>query len=138
MTNLYTAIVAILNADTPTQTALAGGKVWSYWPRTYKTPTVIVEVDRDEEQNQLTGASTSGMLASEVTITCRAGDPGGGPAAWSLWYAVRNALHGKTINSIDYVLEDTADSDTPKDDGSTDHWYDRVMSFSVTRLEPVT
>jgi hypothetical protein len=132
--NLNTAIRSILEADTATQAALAGGQVWSYWPRTYQTPTIVIEVDKDDEQNQLTGASSSGMLISEVTITCRAGT---GPLAWALWSAVRNALHGQTINGIDYVLEDTADADAPKDDGSTDHWYDRIASFNVMRMEPV-
>lgn len=137
MTNLYTALRAILAADTATQTALSGGQVWSYWPRTYATPCIVIEVDRDEEQNQLTGASASGMLQSTVTLTCRASDPNGGPQAWSLWSAVRHALHGKTIAGIDYILDDTVDSATPKEDGSTDHWYDRIMSFSVTRMEAV-
>lgn len=138
MTNLYTAIKTILAADGPTTTALNGGQIWSYWPRTYQTPCIVVEVDKDAEQNQLTGASSSGMLISEVTITCRAGDPGGGPASWSLWNAVRDALHGETLLGIEFVLEDTADSAAPKAEGSTDQWYDRVMTFNCLRLEPVT
>jgi hypothetical protein len=138
MSNPYIAIKAVLEADTPTQTALAGGQIWSYWPRTYTTPCIVIEIDKEDEQNQLTGASDSGMLISPVTITCRAGDPGGGPAAYALWLAVRNVLSGKTIAGIDYILDDTADSATPKSDGSTDHWYDKVMSFNVTRFEPIT
>lgn len=137
MINPYTAIVAALTADQATQTALAGGKIWSYWPRTYATPCIVVEVDRDEEQNDLSGKAPSGMLISDLTITCRASDPGGGPQAWALWNAVRNALAGQTIGGIDFVLDDTADSDAPKSEGSTDHWYDRVMSFTVLRSEAI-
>lgn len=138
-TNLYTAIKAILLADTPTQNALQDGKIWGAWPRTYATPCLVIEVDKDDEQNDLSGGSASGMLISSVTITCRGGDgegSGDGLAdAWTLWSAVRAALRGKTINGIDFVLDDTADSNMPKNEGSTLHWYDRVMSWSTTRME---
>ncbi len=132
MSDLYTTIKGILQVDSGTQAALAGGQIWSYWPRTYAVPCIVIEIDKSAEQNQLSGASASGMAISEVTITCRASDPGGGPAVYAIWLAVRAALSGKTIAGIDYILEDTADSSVPKAEGSTDHWYDKVMTFNVT------
>ena len=72
-----------------------------------------------------------------ITITCRAGDPGGGPKADALRQAVRNLLSGQTINGIDFVLEDTVDAAVPKAEGSTDHWYDQIMSFAIARQEPI-
>ena len=135
MINPYIAIKSVLQNDAGKQTALAGGSIWSYWPRTYAVPCIVVEVDKDEEQNDLSGKAPSGMLVSEITITCRGAT---GPVAWSLWCAVRNALAGQTIGGVDYILDDTADSDTPKSEGSTDHWYDRVMSFTTIRSEVIT
>lgn len=133
MINPYIAIKSVLQNDAATQAALSGGQIWSYWPRTYATPCIVVEVDKDDEQTDLSGKAPSGMMISEITITCRAGDPGGGLASWAVWAAVKAALAGQSIGGMDYILDDTADSATPKSEGSTDHWYDRVMSFTTIR-----
>jgi hypothetical protein len=128
-TDLRTALLAM-----PAVAAIVGSgataKVWNGWQRIYATPCIVIDLDGDAEQNDLSGSS-AGLLISEVTITCRTDDD---DATHALWLAVRAGLRGYR-GTFDAILDDTAQSTPAKSDGSTGHWYDRVMSFTVMRTE---
>jgi hypothetical protein len=138
--NLSQAIQdALLTMDAVT--ALVGddplsARMWANWERVNAYPCIIVEIDREDPQNDLQGRG--GLVVAEVTITCRAEtcvgavalreavklngtDPGTGLAGYS--------------GDFDAVLDGTASAAAPKGDGSTAHWYDQVMSFTVLYQE---
>jgi hypothetical protein len=126
--NLYTEVRAALLASSPVAAIVGSGtsaKVWSRWPRTYSTPCIVMEVDGDEEQNDLLGQSD--LMISDVTITCRADTSNG---ARSLWEAVRAVLLGYS-GTFDAIIDSTADSQTPRGEGSEDQFCDRVMSCTM-------
>jgi hypothetical protein len=128
--NLTTEISTALLAA-PAVTALVGSdatsaRIWNGWERVNACPCIVIEVDDDEEQNDLRGKSD--LTISTPTITCRADTD---TEAQALWKAVRATLAAYHANGLDLILDDTARSNTPKSEGSTAHWYDRVMSYTA-------
>lgn len=125
-------VAEICNAllESPSVAAIVGSnsetaRIWNGWERVNAYPCIVVEVDDDEPQNDLHGVS--GMDVSQVTITCRDNTDTGANA---LWEAVRSSLAGYS-GAFDAILDDTQRSSTPKNEGSTARWYDRVMSFTI-------
>lgn len=101
-------------------------RVWTLWPRTYSVPCVVIEEDIENEQNDLDGGSI-GVIA-DVTLTVRAASH---EASHALWELVRARLATLSCAEACCILDNTVHSATPKSDGSTDHWYDHVMSLTV-------
>lgn len=120
----------------PAVTAIVGSgataRVWSDWQRTYTAPCIIVELDKEEEQNDLTGRA-GGLIVADVTLTCRAATS---DVSDTLRDAVRAGLSGYS-GAFDAILDDTQNAAVPKDDGSDLHWYDNVMSFTMLWQEAV-
>jgi hypothetical protein len=112
-----TAIVGDDSAGTP-------ARVWNSWPRTYQDPCLVMDVD-DEGENPFLGTGTGDLVNGEATITCRADTHDGSHA---LAEAVKDLLGGWS-GTFQAILEHTAHAEVPKNDGSTNHWYDHVMSF---------
>lgn len=126
--NLKTEIQNVLLADA-TVTAITGAntsaRIWASWPRTDEAKCVVVETDEDTDQNDLRGLSD--MTISVVTVTCRESTDA---LAHALWSAVRDCLAGYS-GTFEAILDGTDHSTTPKSDGSTGHWYDRIMTFTI-------
>ncbi len=106
-------------------------------------PAIIIEVDDERYQNDLSG--TSGRIYVDVNVVCRADDRTGSRA---LADAVRlngtdpgTGLHGykDTVLStvLDAWLEDIVNSATPRADASDRYWYDANMSFVCTAVVTV-
>jgi len=131
--NLAVAVQDILLA-TSGVTAIVGtgssAKVWNDWQRTGDVPCVVVEIDGEEEQNDLDGIGE--LIFSELTVTCRAATEAG---AHALWLVVRRALAAYAGGGLDLIVDDTQHARVPKDDGSTGHWYDYVISVTAQRTE---
>lgn len=104
-------------------------------------PHVVIEVDREDPQNDLTGKG--GLVYAEVTIRCRDRTKAG---ARALAEAIRRndtdpgtglaGYHG-TISgfSLDAVLEDTQIAFVPETDGSSRGWWDVFQSYMVSFAE---
>jgi hypothetical protein len=136
--NLYTAIRnALLGLSTVTGGAAGVGsgpsaRIWNQWPRTYQTPCIVMEIDDEAENNDLSGKGEIKSVA--LVLTCRTSVDS---SSQTLSQAVRNGLAGYH-GTFDAILDDTAHAAVPKSEGSTDHWYDRVMSFTVLMSEAIT
>lgn len=119
----------------PAVTALVGGtgpgaRIWNSWPRTYSVPCVVMDIDTEEEANDLTGTSDAEL--SSVTITCRAETEA---SSHSLQEAVRSGLKAYEGTFSVLCLNDTSRVATPKSDGSTGHFYDNIMDYSMAWAE---
>ena len=133
--NLYQEVRTVLAAEDKITAIVGAGvntRIWSRWPRTYNTPCIVMEIDEDAENPDL-ATGTGDLIISAVTITCRADTSNGARALWAL---VRSLLAGYA-GVFDAVLDSTGDAEVPKAEGSTEHWYDRVMDFTMFRSEPV-
>lgn len=100
-------------------------------------PAVLIEVDEDTPQNDLTGRG--GLTYSDVTVTCRASTISGSRA---LAEAVKfngaipgTGLCGKASAAFDSYLDHTESAVVYKDDGTNVHWYDTLLSFVVSYPE---
>lgn len=137
--NIFSQVKSALLAM-PAVTAIVGAssssaRIWNSWQRVTGAnayPCVVLDIDSEEEQNDL--LARPGLVIASVTITCRDNTHDGSDA---LQAAVRSngtspgtGLAGYT-GSFDAILESTAHSETPKDDGSTGHWYDHIMTFTM-------
>lgn len=100
---------------------------------------IVIEVDSDDHLNDLTGRG--GMVISDVNISCRAMTD---EDARALAAAVRVngtepgtglAGYGGSGTAFDAVLEDTASSEMPFDDGSDRAWYVVDQSYLVIDTE---
>ena len=120
----------------PAVTAIVGSgataRIWSDWQRTYTVPCIIIDIDKEEEQNDLTGKA-GGLVVADVTLTCRESTE---TLREVLRQAVRSGLSGYS-GTFDGILDDTQNAAVPKDDGSDGHWYDAVMSFTMLWQEAV-
>lgn len=129
-TDLRNALLAL-----PAVTAIVGSgasaKIWNSWPRTYEVSCIVMDIDSEEENNCIDGKG--GLITASVTVTCRAATH---DASDALQEAVRHGLAGYS-GTFEAVLDSTVHSETPKADGSTEHWYDHVMDFSMLWLEAV-
>lgn len=132
--NIFTEIRSVL-INTAGVTSLVGSgaaaKIWNTWPRTQTVPCVVVEVDREDPENTLDGHGN--LTYSDVTITARADTRS---QSKTLADAVKLALAGYT-GTFDAYFENLAYSDTPKDDGSTGHWYDTLISVNASWTEAI-
>ena len=139
--NIFNEISAAL-LTMPAVTSLVGSnpltcRIWNSWERVNAYPCLVIEIDKEEEQNDLGGVPD--LVVAEVTITARDNSEAG---AHALQQAVRNngtspgtglaGYHG----TFDAVLDDTVRSSTPKDTGGTANWYDQVMTFTMLWNEP--
>ena len=130
VTNLFPSLNAALLGMAGV-TALVGGsdpktaRIWNSWQRVNAYPCIVVEIDDEDEQNDL--QAQPDLVIAEVTITCRANTDDESDA---LQQAVRAGLAGYS-GAFDAILDHTAHSETPRNDGSKLHWYDRVMSFTM-------
>ena len=120
LTNLFPVLNAAL-LNMPAVATLVGGadpttaRIWNSWQRVNAYPCIVVDIDREDEQNDLSG--TPDLVVAEVTVTCRDNTHDGSDA---LQQAVRNngtspgtglaGYHG----AFDAILEDTVHAETPK------------------------
>jgi hypothetical protein len=81
-----------------------------------------MDVDSEEESPHLTGQGE--LVIAQVVITCRADSSSHSHA---LQEAVRSGLSAYTTTDFSLDIDSTARSQTPKNEGSADHWYDNVM-----------
>ena len=129
MINLATEIGNVLLANAAVATLTGSdpitAKIWNGWERVNAYPCVVIEIDDDSEQNDLSGTAT--MIISDVTLTCRGNSD---TDSRDLWAAVRACLAGYS-GTFEAILNDTQVSNTPKEEGSTAHWYDRLMNFTI-------
>ena len=102
-----------------------GARIWNSWPRTYATPAVVIDVVDEQEQNTLDGNSDA--VIAQVDVNCRAETHA---VSDDLAHAVRTALKGYA-GTFDAILDDTEHNEIPESDGSTKHWYDHVMHFTM-------
>lgn len=128
------AVTAIVghHANGDPNTDPQAAKIWNSWERAPQVPCIVIDVDSEDSQNDLGGRAV-GKIAT-VTVTCRANthadsdaladavetngtDPGTGLAGYEGTFF---AVHERTVHS-----------ETPKGEGSSDHWYDHVMEFTV-------
>ncbi|MGA2035876.1 MAG: hypothetical protein ABSG68_26815 [Thermoguttaceae bacterium] len=118
------AVAAIVASDAhaPDPTT---ARIWNSWERKNAYPCIIMDIDREAEQNDLSGRGD--LIIAEVTVTCRDNTHDGSDA---LQQAVRAGLAGYS-GDFQAVLDDTTHAEPPKGDGSTAHWYDHVMSFTM-------
>jgi hypothetical protein len=127
--DLFTALRTVL-LDTNSVTAIVGAadaaRIWNSWPRTYDVPCLVLDVDREDEQNDLSGHS--GLTIAEVAITARGNTHDQSDA---LCNTVKPVLCGYAGGTFDAILDHVVHSETPKMDGSTGHWYDHVMGFTM-------
>ena len=134
--NLATSIRAALIAMSPV-TSLVGGstsattRIWSAWPRTYTTPCVVIEVDSEDESPHLTGQDS--LITASVVLVCRADTDA---QANALQRAVRSGMAAYS-GSFSVIIESTARSNTPKAEGSADHWYDHSIDCTIQWNEAV-
>ena len=112
-----TAVTALVGDDIATP-----ARIWNSWPRTYVDPCLIMDVD--DGRNQVWPAARATWSPTDATLTCRADTHN---VSDTLAAAVKDLLGGWN-GTFQAILEHTGDSETPKGDGSTAHWYDRVMS----------
>lgn len=108
--------------------AIVGTRIWNGWDRAHTSPCVIMDLDNEDDQNYLETGTGEGVIG-EITLTCR-GDTDA--AAYALKEAVRTAMAGYT-GAFDLVVDSTTRSLTPKNEGSTAHWYDYLLSCTVIR-----
>jgi hypothetical protein len=127
--DLFTEIRSVLLVASPVTELVGSGtkiaRIWNSWQRTNTYPCAVVEIDDDAENPTLDG--TGDMVTSSVTITCRDNTEAGAKA---LRDAVKAALGGHS-GTFDAILDSSVRSAHPKGDGSTDHWYDNVMSWTL-------
>ena len=129
--NIFTNLRSAL-AGMPAVVALVtdGGKVpariWNTWPRTYPTPCIVMDVDSEEETPHLGGQGE--LVIATVVLTCRSDSES---QAHALQEAVRSGLAHYAGTDFDVVIDSTVRSQTPKSDGSTDHWYDNILDTTM-------
>ncbi len=141
ISNIFIDLKAAL-LTMPAVTALVGSvsataRVWNSWQRVNAYPCIVMDIDREVEQNDLSGLPD--LIVAEVTITCRDNTHDGSDA---LQQAVRNngtnpgtGLAGYS-GTFQAILDDTVHAEVPKNDGSGAHWYDHVMTFTILWNEP--
>jgi hypothetical protein len=123
------AVTAIVGSDTTT------ARIWNSWQRVTGTsayPCLVMDIDGEEEQNDL--QALPDLVIAEVTITCRASTHDDSDALQS---AVKS--NGTTpgtglagyAGSFQAILDRTTHSEAVKGDGSTAHWYDHIMTFTI-------
>lgn len=117
----------------PAVSAIVGAgssaRIWNGWARTYATPCVVMDLDSAEDQNDLSG--TAGGVIGEGTLTCRADTS---DQADALRTAVRGGMAGYS-GAFTLIFDDTTYTNTPRGDGSTAHWFDRILSFTAIWTE---
>ena len=132
--NLFVDLKAAL-MNVPAIVSLVGGsttpRIWNSWARTYPTPCIVMDIDRESENNDLSGKG--GLITADVTVTCRTDTH---DTSDELQELVRSALAGYS-GTFEAILDDTTHAEIEKNDGSTGHWYDHVMSFTMLWLEAV-
>lgn len=115
-------------------TAIVGtgnnARIWNGWARSNAVPCIILDIDREVLQNDLSG--TSDLTIADITITCRGNTHLESDA---LSDAVK-AIAGHS-GDFGFVFDSIVHSDTPKEDGSTGHWYDHVMDGYATWRESI-
>lgn len=119
-TTLRTALLAM-----PGVAAIVGTRVWNTWPRTYATPCLVIDVDEERETPHLGGPGD--LVIGSIVLVCR-GDTAS--AAHALQEAVRNGIAAYAGTAFDATLESTVRAETPKGEGSTEHWYDELMDYT--------
>jgi hypothetical protein len=136
--NLFISLKAALLAMQAV-TDLVGGtnsetvRIWNSWQRVNgpgSEPCIIMDVDREDQQNDLGGSGD--LVVADVTVTCRGRTHDESDA---LCEAVKSnggsgglaGYHG----AFDAILDDVVHSETPKNDGSEKYWYDHVMTFTM-------
>lgn len=125
--NFFTELRTLMLA-TPGIATLIGGtgtgaRIWNSWPRTYATPCIVIDIDQEDLQNDLTGHSD--LTIAQITITCRGDSHMASDAVSDAVKAL--AGYGTTSSTFQMVWDSIVHSDTPKEDGSTGHFYDHVM-----------
>ena len=122
-----TSIMSIVatNASLPTS-----ARIWQEWPRTYTVPALIMECDSEDMQNDLSGHSD--LTLADLTITCRADSHA---ASHALWVALQT-LAGQS-SPFHLTIEDVTHAPTAKEDGSSAHWYDHVISCQASWVEVI-
>ncbi len=127
--NIFIPLKAAL-LSLPAVTALVGddvatpARVWNSWPRTYADPCIVMDVD-EEGENPFLDTGVGDLVSAEVVLTCRADTH---DASDALAAAVKAGLGGWSTDFV-AVLQNTAHSEVPKNDGSTAHWYDHVQTW---------
>ena len=129
-TNLKTTLLTFSPVTNLIGSTSSTIRAWNGWQRYGQTqgqvayPCMIVDVDNEEEQNDLLAIPQ--FIIAEITITCRDNTDAG---CQSLHQALRTSLGGYH-GTFDSILENTVHTDTPKNDGSGQHWYDRISSWT--------
>ena len=129
-TNLRNALLGISGVTAIVGSNSATTRIWNSWPRTYTVPCLVMDIDTETEQPYLATGSGEGIVA-DVTITCRAGTH---DVSDALQEAVRHGLAGYA-GTFDAILNQTVHSETPKSEGSTEHWYDHVCDYTMIWTE---
>jgi hypothetical protein len=130
--NIIATVRTALLAVSPVTAIVGSGtsaRIWGDWQRSETVPCIIIEVDAEDESPCLVGQED--LVTGSVVITCRADT---GAAAHTLQEAVRAGLDD---SGLLISLESTARSATPKAEGSTEHWYDEVMDYTIQWTETV-
>ena len=123
--DIVKAVRAVLIVD-ETVIGIVSNRIWSHWPRTDDSPCVFIEVDSSEEQNYLDTGASDGVISS-IVVTARSESE---VTTESLRDAIKSCLAGYS-GTFEAVLESAAMAATPKEEGSTAHWYDCVLDFSI-------
>jgi hypothetical protein len=119
---------ALLNVSGVTTIVGSGtaARIWNSWQRTWTTPCLVVDVDEETPEQELDGHGN--LTYATVTITARATTH---LESDNLSDLVKAFLAGYS-GTFDAYFDNLVHSETPKDDGSTDHFYDHVMSFTMS------
>ena len=126
--NIFIPLKAAL-LSLPAVTALVGddvatpARVWNSWPRTYADPCIVMDVDEEGENSFLDTGVGDLVRRGRAHLPRRHHD-----ASDALAAAVKAGLGGWSTDFV-AVLQNTAHSEVPKNDGSTAHWYDHVQTW---------
>ncbi len=124
-TTLRTALLAM-----PGVAAIVGTRIWNTWPRTYTTPCIVIDVDEERETPHLGGQGE--LVFGSIVLNCRADTAS---QAHALQEAVRSGLAAHDGTEFDVSIDSTIRAETPKGEGSTEHWYDELIDCTLVWTE---
>jgi hypothetical protein len=136
-TELFTALKSAICTIGPVMELVATdpadantARVWSDWQRAYTTPCIVMDIDREEPQNDI--AAYSNLSIDQITLTCRADTHSESDA---LYEAIKPLAGMSTPFHL--IFDEVIHATTEKADGSTGHWYDHIVSCTLMRAEVI-
>lgn len=139
--SLESDLIAALRAMSAV-TALVGSSAAAriepdVWGENVTYPAILIEVDGETPANSLDGKG--GLVFAEVTVTCRATTR---IASRALAEAVRvngtnpgTGLAGYVGSAFHAWLDDAVTATVPYGEGSDQHYYDTVQTYTVAYTE---